>query len=81
MNIYIYILCTNVPIPQDIYVHNFTQVGGGGHPLHRYTHNGHLIHVDQNMTQFLIKLGIFGGSLAPCLLYYREMKTMCAWND
>ena len=26
--IYTYILCTNVPIPQDIYVHNFMQVGG-----------------------------------------------------
>jgi len=47
----------------------------------RYTHDGHLIHVDQNMAQLLIKLGIFGGSLAPCLLYYREMKAMCAWND
>jgi len=30
----------------------------GGLPLHRYTHDGPLIHVDQNMTQLLIKLGI-----------------------
>ena len=32
--------------------------GGGGEvvlPLHRYTHNWHLFHVDQNMAQLLIK--------------------------
>jgi len=42
--------------------------GGGGWEggllWHRHTHDGLLTHVDQNMTQLLIKLSIFGGSLA-----------------
>jgi len=55
--------------------------------LHRYTHDGSLIHVDQNMVQLLIKLSIFVGSLTLCLLYYTHMKTVCVcvcvcvWGD
>lgn len=55
--------------------------GGGGLPWQRYAYNGHLIHVDQNTAQLLVKLSIFGGSLVLCLLYYRHMKNMYAWDD
>ena len=57
-----------------VYVISCKGVWGGGFPLHGYTHDGHLIHVDQIMAQLLIKFSIFGGSVALCLLYYRHKK-------